>query len=505
MTIQTNSGLLSSTSLGLLGNQILANLDRRWAPEAVGLFDDFALFCERHLVIQNKRGDLVPLKLNRAQRELIAALTGHDLVLKARQVGMSTALQAWLFFQQMKGHARTSTLCHEDDLTSTLRLMADRFYDQLDGGLQPARKYANARLTTYPERHSEGSIATVGGQAGSRKGRGGSVTHIHGSEVAFWPNAEAVLSGAMQAGNPDIYLESTPNGMVGWFYERCMEALDDPNSLWTLHFFPWWYDDEYRLPLADGERLAYTDDEQALVDAHGLDAEQIQWRRHKQRELPHTFEQEYPEDPRKCFLASGISYFRDIEHVFTAPMEAQPQPGHRYWGGLDFGQTDDFTVLVIIDGTTNEQVDFLRVNRLEWQAMRRQISVTANRWDATVMGEANSMGSTNTELLQRGEILEDGSRIAPIKLVPFDTTASSKPPLIQGLYHALHEAGLRLQNHSVIRHELRAFVSKQLPSGAWAYEASGGAHDDTVMATALAWHGSRRGHVQVSETNPFFN
>jgi hypothetical protein len=340
---------------------------------------------------------------------------------------------------------------------------------------------------------------------GRPKGRGGSVTHIHGSEVAFWPNAEAVLSGAMQAGNPDIYLESTPNGMVGWFYERCMEALDDPNSLWTLHFFPWWYDDEYRLPLADGERLAYTDDEQALVDAHGLDAEQIQWRRHKQRELPHTFEQEYPEDPRKCFLASGISYFRDIEHVFTAPMEAQPQPGHRYWGGLDFGQTDDFTVLVIIDGTTNEQVDFLRVNRLEWQAMRRQISVTANRWDATVMGEANSMGSTNTELLQRGEILEDGSRIAPIKLVPFDTTASSKPPLIQGLYHALHEAGLRLQNHSVIRHELRAFVSKQLPSGAWAYEASGGAHDDTVMATALAWHGSRRGHVQVSETNPFFN
>ncbi len=475
-------------------------LDRVWARvgytprRTVPRLDtaDFEAFCARHLVIQDKAGRLIPFVPNRVQCALIAHLTGYDLVLKARQVGVSTAIQAWFFYQTMRGFARTSTLCHEDDLTQELRAMADRFYDHLPSEVRPAREYANAKLTTYPALHSQSRIATVGGAVGQRKGRGGTNTHVHGSEVAFWPDAQAVMSAALQAGTPQIVLESTPNGMTGWFYERCMEALDG-DSLWTLHFFPWWYEDGYRLPLDEGEVLVYTEDEQRLVDQHGLTAEQIKWRRAKQRELPHTFAQEYPEDPRDCFLASGTSYFRDVEHVFTAPDGAVPVPGHRYAGGLDFAQTGDFTVLIILDAVDLRMVDMLRVNAQSWQEMRRQVSVMANHWDAEVLGEANSMGSTNIELLQSGELLADGTAILPVRLSAFDNTPASKPPLVQGLYHALHEAGLRLQDHSEIKHELRAFVSKQLPSGAWQYEASGGAHDDTVIALALAWQGMNQG------------
>lgn len=456
----------------------------------------FEEFCERYLMVQDKAGEIVPLVLNRAQRELVRRLSGRDIVLKARQLGMSTVIQAWLFYQQMRGRARTSTLCHEDELTSTLRRMTDLFYNSLLPTVQPERRYANAKLTTYEGLFSEGSIATVGGQAGIRKGRGASVTHIHGSEVAFWPDADGVMSAAMQAGNPAIVLESTPNGMTGWFYERCMEALDR-DSVWALHFFPWWWDDAYRVSLAPGESLAYTDDERALVEAHGLDAEQIKWRRIKQRELPHTFAQEYPEDPYSCFLASGTSYFGNVEHVYTAPEGAQPQYGHRYVAGLDFAQTGDYTVLTVIDATAGQMVDMLRINRLEWQEMRRRVSVTANYWGATVFGEANSMGTTNIELLQKGETLDDGTRIEKVKLIPFDTTPSSKPPLIQGLYHALHEAGLQLLDRADLKHEIRAFISKQTPSGHWQYEAGGSAHDDCVIALALAWHGCTAPHTAI--------
>jgi hypothetical protein len=103
------------------------------------------------------------------------------------------------------------------------------------------------------------------------------------------------------------------------------------------------------------------------------------------------------------------------------------------------------------------------------------------------------MGTTNIELLQKGETMDDGTKILPVKLTPFDTMPSTKPPLIQGYYHALHEAGLALFDYSdgndtnVVSYELNAFISKQLPSGAWAYEAGGSAHDDTVMAGALMW------------------
>ena len=122
--------------------------------------------------------------------------------------------------------------------------------------------------------------------------------------------------------------------------------------------------------------------------------------------------------------------------------------------------------------------------------MRTRVAQCAHKWGAFVTGEANAMGKTNIELLQRGEYDKGGNKLYDgIQLTPFDTTPKSKPPLIQGLYHALHEAGLQLQDHGVIRHELRAFISKQTTTGHWQYEASGGAHDDCVIALALAWHG----------------
>jgi len=471
------------------GQQLLAEVESRQAQQREPFAQlSFAEFCPRYLRVQNKAGDIVPLLPKRAQLELINNLTGRDLVLKARQLGMSTIIQALNFYEQMQGQARTSTLCHDDDLTKTLRSMADLFYSKLPESVKPARKYANAKLTTYDELNSEGSIATVGGTAGKRKGRGSSKTRIHGSEVAFWPDAKSVVSAAMQAGNPDIILESTPNGMMGWFYEECMAALRG-DSVWTLHFFPWWYDDEYRIALEPGEVIHYTEEEQALANEHGLDTEQIKWRRYKKAELKDEFIQEYPEDPVSCFLASGNSYFGDVERAFCAPPSAKPIPGRRYAGGLDFGQTDDYTVLSIVDTVTLEQVALLRINKLPWQEMRRYISDVANLWDAEVWGEGNSMGTTNTELLQTGEILEDGTRIKPIRLNVFWTTPASKPPLIQGLKHALHDGGLKCLNDPVQKHEVRAYVSRRLPSGAWAYEGGDGAHDDTVIALALAWHG----------------
>ncbi len=454
---------------------------------------DFDSFCERYLRIQDKTGAIVPLRLNRAQKHLIRHLTGFDLALKARQLGISTVIQAWFYYLVYRGGVRTNTLCHEDDLTQDFRDMADRFHENFPPSLRPVRKYANAKLTTYPAINSRSRIATVGGHsgksgAGKKKGRGGTYTHIHGSEVAFWPDARGVMSAAMQGGNPFIALESTPNGMTGPFYEWCMEALDG-KGIWTLHFFPWWWEDGYQVALEAGEKLEYTPEEQALVNRYGLTPEQIKWRRKKKAELPHTFAQEYPEDPQSCFLASGKSYFGDIEHVFIAPLRGIRNTQHRYVGGLDFGQAHDYTVLIIIDVETRQMVDMLRINQLLWQDIRQRVSVMANQWKATVWGEANSMGETNIELLQSGETLDDGTRIEPIRLVPFDTTPISKPPLIQGLYHGLHEEGLILQDDPDLKHEFRAFISRQNSNGHWIYEAGEGAHDDIVMATALAWHG----------------
>lgn len=472
----------------------------------------FPDFCERYLLIQNKDGKVVPFVLNKMQRHLYEHLTGRDLVLKARQMGVTTLFMAYKFYRALQGGFRSNTLCHDDELTQELRAMATRMYENLPDHLQPYRKYANARLTTYPTISSRMRIATVGGGKGrystaKRKGRGGTYDHLHGTEVATWADAESVISGAMQAGNPDIVLEGTANGAWGYFYELCTRAARG-DDIWTLHFYAWWWHEEYQLPLEPGEVIQPTEQEQDVIqkakkDGFDITPEQLKWRRRKIQELPRDFIQEYPEDPHTCFLVSGDSYFGNILERFTAPMDVTPIDGRRYVAGLDFGQSKDYTVMVILDTVTLNMVFMLRLRKLGWTEMRRQIIQTARHWNnCMVVCEFDALGRVNLEELQKEggqEVDEEGKVVQPaLQFIPFKTSAKSKPLVIQGLHHGVHEGGLSLQPYPDMQHEFQNFISKQSPlSGQWQYQAAEGGHDDTVMATALAWHGIQSGGIRI--------
>ena len=446
-------------------------------PTPAQVLNDPALFAAHFLYILDKEKRLVRLRYNRAQRDFMAHRTGRDLVLKARQLGFSTCIQGELFRQVVTSTRTTMTMAHDHESTQKLRRMADRFWEHCRfGKAQPARKYSNASLATYPEFDSTSIIATAGS---TEVGRGDTYTDFHGSEVAFWPDTERIIAGAMQGGSPSAVLESTPNGAQGWFYDRCMEALGG-GGVWRLHFYPWWWDDAYRLPLEPGETLDYADDEQVLAERHTLAPEQIKWRRQKQAELKGLFVQEYPEDPYTCFLTSGTSYFGDIRDAFCAPADAAWQESHLYSAGLDFGQANDYTALVIIDMTTKQQVDLLHVRQLPWAEIRRRIAERCDYWHVpALVAEENSIGRVNIEALAE----------ANIAIAPFSTTNASKAMIMADLYEGLHTAGLKLQKHEVMQHELNTFVGLQLPSGLWRLAAEGDGHDDTVMALALAWQG----------------
>lgn len=441
------------------------------------------------------------------QRHFHAHRTGRDLILKARQLGSSTYVQGEMFRRTVTGTRTTMTLAHDSDTTTKLRIMADRFWENCKfGDIQPERNYANASITSYPEFDSVATIATAGNV---ETGRGDTYTDLHGSEVAFWKDAEKIIAGAMQGGNPDVILESTPNGAQGYFYELCMEAYRG-EGVWTLHFYPWWWDEQYQLPLGEGVQLVYTDEEQKLVDAHGLIPQQIAWRRNKKKELKHLFAQEYPEDPIACFLTSGSSYFgENIAKMFSAPLEVTYNPEHEYVAGLDFGQTNDFTAMPIFDKTDKRQVDLLHINKLAWKEIRARIRGTLfDKWShcvcanghftmgiwnhaekkiysvcpvckATILSikkprlgaETNNVGSVNIEALR-----EDG-----IEIMEFDTSNAAKSEWASDAYDAFDTGGWQLQDYPVQRQEYTNFVSTQLPSGVWRLAAANNGHDDTVI------------------------
>lgn len=461
------------------------------------------------LRVLNKDQQIVPLRFNRAQRHLLAHLTGRDLVVKARQLGISTGIQAKFFIDATHETARQATMAHDDAGTTMLREMQRTFYDELPEALQPRRSTNNTTFTRYSDTKSTVLSSTAGGTGA--KGRAGSYSHFHGSEVAYWIRAAKLMAGVMQAipmGKGLIVLESTGNGQQGWFYERVLAALDgDPT--FALHFYAWWWADEYRL--TPSAPLTLTDEEAALVEAHGLDMAQIAWRRAKQQELGAAFQQEYPESVLAAFIASGAGYFNLRESMFTAPRDAVYLAGHRYVAGLDFGQANDYTVCIVIDATTRQQVAILRINRLPWAEMRRQVIALCMAWGVgTLVAEANSMGSTNIEAL----VQEMDAAKCDTGILAFDMTHASKTTAAAEYRLALEEGGLTLLQPAarevgdgelrdpaaIQRHELGAFTSKQTATGVWVLSAPGDEHDDTVIAGMLAWHAAGAGPLILFET-----
>lgn len=442
-----------------------------------------------NLYILDSKKQKVNLRYNLIQRELKANLTGRDLVLKFRQPGISTFAQAELFLAATMGAASTLSLGYDDKNTNKLRRISEFFYDNLPDSFvlngktfsKPKRKYASTWLVSYPDTMSEMISITAGS---TRAGRGDTFTHIHGSEVAFWKDAETLITGFLEAGDPQVILESTPNGAQGYFYELCMDALDGKSN-WTLHFYEWWKGAKNAIPLEKGEDLApYNDDELRLIVELNLTPEQIKFRRQKIRDLKHQFPQEYPEDVRECFLLSGIGYFGTLLGVFRAPMYGVFDGTHRHVAGLDWAQARDYTVLSVWDVTARQQVDMLRINRLSWGDMRRRIAEMCKKWNVRVLTVENNAESANIEELRA---LLDADPLYKPTLLEFNTTNASKAAALAEMHEAINEGGWTLQAIPEQKREFLAFQAIKSGNG-WKYSAPAPEHDDTIIANMLALH-----------------
>ena len=258
------------------------------------------------LRVRNKKRGLVRLLPNRAQREFGGTCTHRNIVLKARQLGITTYVAARFFVQTItRPGTMTVQVAHDQESAEEIFKIVHRFWENLPNAMKRGaltRSRANVRQMVFPRLDSEYRVATA---ADVNAGRGLTIHNLHCSEVARWLRDPAEALASLRAAVPadgDIVLESTPNGAGGVFYEEWQHANE---TGYTRHFFPWWYDDEYR-DRAGAERVRpLTPEEQELVLSAGLSDEQIAWRRTNRAQLRKLAAQEYAEDPISCFLASG--------------------------------------------------------------------------------------------------------------------------------------------------------------------------------------------------------
>ena len=308
---------------------------------------DAKTYMEAFLSIKTKQNEIVPFRLNAAQRRLYARIEALQregkpiriIILKSRQMGFSTLTEALIYHRTAtRKNVNSLIITHKDEATTNLFNMSRLFQER--NPVAPMLKNSNARelLFENPARDSGARAKKPGLKSrikcttagGKGVGRSDTLTNIHASEIAFWPgDIAATFTGLMQAvphtAESMVILESTAKGF-NFFKELWDEAVAGGNDFEPF-FAPWFELEEYRMPY-HGETL--TAEEEALQAAFGLDAEQLMWRRWCIRNNckgdREQFQQEYPATPEEAFLATGSCVFQSRELLLRLRQIEGEQP-----------------------------------------------------------------------------------------------------------------------------------------------------------------------------------
>ncbi|MGC2198122.1 MAG: terminase [Terriglobales bacterium] len=449
------------------------------------------------LKVRSKEKGLVRLVPNRAQLEYAKRCTHRDIVLKARQLGITTYIAARFFVQTItQPGTMTVQVAHNQESAVEIFRIVHRFLENLPEGTQQGAlvtAHANVRQIVFRHLDSEYRVETADDNAG----RGLTIHHLHCSEVARWSRGGMEALASLRAAVPhdgDIVLESTPNGAGGVFYEEWQRAEE---TGYTRHFFPWWYAPEYGEDLTDVRLGELTDEEQELVSKHKLTEAQIAFRRARKAQLRGLAAQEFAEDPVACFRASGESVF-EMEAIERAlqgcgePLEMKDnrrlrvwfpaQKGKQYIVGVDpagGGCEGDYSCAQVIDRLTGMQCAELYGHYPPQELGKRIVELAKSYNGALVAVERNNHGYGVLAVVENEgylNVYREGQQGGWL------TSAVTRPAMIENLAAVLVTEPM-LFHSPLLLGECRTFVRHADGSTG----AAAGAHDDSVMAMAIAF------------------
>ena len=314
-------------------------------------------YIEHCLKIRTKSGEVIPFRLNAAQRKLYdivhkqhaAGKPVRVIILKARQLGFSTLTEGMIFHAcATRKNVQALIVAHREDATNNLFRMSKLFYDELPAPVKPMLRNSNAQelVLENPSRRAKDRerqpglrsrmrCATAGGKG---IGRSDTLQYVHLSEYAFWPEGAdgkaATLAGILQAvpssSGTMVVSESTANGFED-FKERWDAAVAGENDFIPV-FFAWFENPEYAMPALPG--TIWTEEELRLKEQYRLTEEQLQWRRwciaNNCGGNLDLFRQEYPASPEEAFLHSGTGVFDNEQIILQKQMAREPVKRGRF-------------------------------------------------------------------------------------------------------------------------------------------------------------------------------
>jgi hypothetical protein len=296
------------------------------------LRDDFCHYALKCLKIRSKTGEIKPFILNKAQgfihdtveHQRLATGKVRAIVLKGRQQGCSTYIEGRYFWRVTHNFGlRAFILTHDIEATNNMFEMAQRYYEHCPSIVRPSIEASNAKELIFAGLDSGYKLGTAGNKA---VGRSSTIQLLHGSEVAYWPNAVEHAKGILQAvpnqANTEIFIESTAAGIGNYFHQQWQLAVAGLSDFIPI-FVPWFWQNEYKLPINKDFELS--EEEKHLLSIYPMSLENIAWRRSKVIELSvagidgnKSFCQEYPNTPREAFVMSETDVLIPPEPVELA-------------------------------------------------------------------------------------------------------------------------------------------------------------------------------------------
>ncbi len=454
-----------------------------------------AVWMARDLLrIRDRTGKTNPLRANRVQQLFEEKRGRQNIVLKARQMGLTTWIAARFFLKTITVPGTLTVLCaHTREASEGLFAIVHRLWRNLPDDLRKGSlklSKASAHRMVFAALDSEFRVISAGEE---NAGRGLTIQNLHLSEIARWPgDAQTTLAGLRAALAPggEMTLESTPNGACGAFYEEWTHAAE---TGLIRHFYPWWLEPAYTARAAQ----ELTPPELELAALHNLTPGQIGFRRELERNFRGLRAQEYAEDAETCFRASGDCCF-PLEPIearlaeLPEPVETRrsgalqiwfpPQRGKEYLLGVDTaggGPEGDYAAIQVLDRETGLQCAELR-ERLKPVDLAHAAALLAHEYDdSTIAVERNNHGAAVLAYLDAHEHYD---RVYSRQGVAgWLTTAGNKPAMISRLGALLEENANLFRSRRFLA-ECRTFVS--FANGATG--AAPGAHDDCLMAMAVA-------------------
>jgi len=445
--------------------------------------------------IVTKEQKMVRFEENAIQKAVRVDPSLRKMILKARQFGVSTGC-ILDFFDDVcfKKNLTCVILAHEDKAIERLFRIVRRAYDNMPEKIRPVldRGGGSKYEMFFPARNSRIYCAL--------EVRGDTIHRLHVSEAAFMADAER-LKATMEAVpilNGRVNIETTANGM-NHFYDKWV----DPTQNYKKMFFPWFVFPSYRIELARPIRRTIEEEEFAerALRQYGvaITDEQIQFRRFKKSELKEKFIQEYPEDDRTCFLASGgavmdLMKVSEIIAKAEAPIEEsewfrlyeEPSKNEIYVIGADTaeGVQSDYSHATVINVRTLKVVATMRSNRWKPSAFAEKLNWLGEKFHNHTFGHPLIAVERNNHGHAVLVSLEDTHHYPNIfcdhdERKGWITSKVSRPIMFDMFVDAVETEVLEIHDQWVLG-ECLTLVDHDGKS-----EAEDGKHDDGIVATAI--------------------